>query len=110
VSEKNLVSLYKNAISYVFPSFYEGFGIPPLEAMQCSTPVIASNVSAIPEVCGEGNALFFDPYNVDDIADKMGKIVSDDSIRNKLIKNGLKRVGEFSWRKMADSILKIYNK
>ena len=110
VLEEDLVSLYKNAISYVFPSFYEGFGIPPLEAMQCGIPVIASNVSAIPEVCGEENALFFDPYNIDDIVNKMGKIVSDDDIRNKLIENGLKRVGDFSWKKMVSSILKIYNK
>lgn len=109
VSEKDLVSLYKNAISYVFPSFYEGFGIPPLEAMQCSTPVIASNVSAIPEVCGEGNVLFFDPYNVDDIADKMEKIVSDTDVRQKLIENGLRRVKDFNWYKMTKDILQIYN-
>jgi len=109
VSEKDLISLYKHAVSYVFPSFYEGFGLPPLEAMQCGTPVIASNTSAIPEVCGKENALFFDPYDISDIANKMKMISSDENLRQNLISSGYERVKNFNWEKMTSEILGIYN-
>jgi len=109
VSEENIYALYQNALAYVFPSFYEGFGLPPLEAMQCGTPVVASNVSAIPEVCGEGNALYFDPYNLDDMKAKMKEITLDASLRQRLIERGKERVQFFSWDKMVDEVLKIYN-
>lgn len=109
VSEDDLKALYQNALAYVFPSFYEGFGLPPLEAMQCGTPVIASNKSAIPEVCGEGNALYFDPYNIDDMKEKMRTIATDASVRQNLVNKGFERVKEFDWGKMASSVLQIYN-
>ncbi len=109
VSEDDLKALYQHALAYIFPSFYEGFGLPPLEAMQCGTPVVASNKSAIPEVCGEGNALFFDPYNVDDIREKMRMIATDASLRQRLVDRGFERVKFFSWDKMAESVLNIYN-
>jgi hypothetical protein len=108
VSEKDIYALYQNALAYVFPSFYEGFGLPPLEAMKCGTPTIVSNVSATPEVCGEGNALFFDPHNVDDIKDKMRLIIKDPTIRQRLIDRGHERVKFFSWEKMTASVLEIY--
>ncbi len=109
VSEDDLKALYQHAFTYVFPSFYEGFGLPPLEAMQCGTPVVASDKSAIPEVCGEGNALFFDPYNIDDIKEKMKTIATDPSVRQRLIDRGFERVKFFDWKKMTGEVLEIYN-
>ena len=109
VSEENIYSLYLNALAYVFPSFYEGFGLPPLEAMQCGTPVLASKVSAIPEVCGEGNALYFDPYDIKDIKAKMQDFIKDPTLRQKLIDRGKEHVKSFSWSKMTDEVLSIYN-
>lgn len=109
VSEETIYSLYLNALAYVFPSFYEGFGLPPLEAMQCGTPVLASNVSAIPEVCGEGNALYFDPYNIDDIKAKMNDFIKDPTLRQKLVDRGKERVKFFSWAKMTTKVLEVYN-
>ncbi|MBU0727212.1 glycosyltransferase family 4 protein [Patescibacteria group bacterium] len=109
VAEEDLFALYKNALSYVFPSFYEGFGLPPLEAMQCGTPVIASNKSATPEICGEGNALFFDPYDLEDIQKAMRLIATDPTIRQRLVDKGFERVKEFSWVKMTKKVLEMYN-
>ncbi|MBN1258738.1 glycosyltransferase family 4 protein [Candidatus Peregrinibacteria bacterium] len=108
VADSDLLALYKNAIAYVFPSFYEGFGLPPLEAMQCGTPVVASNTSAIPEVCGEGNALYFDPYDLKDIKDKMKLIATDPIIRQRLIEHGKEHVKGFGWDKMAMATLGVY--
>lgn len=109
VEEKDLVALYNGAFIYVFPSLYEGFGLPPLEAMQCGVPVVASNISSIPEVCGKGNAVFFDPNNPEDMAEKIFDVVSHTSLREKLIANGLQRVKQFSWKTMAEETLAIYN-
>ena len=108
VAEADLFGLYKNALSYIFPSFYEGFGLPPLEAMQCGTPVAASNVSATPEVCGEGNALFFDPYNAEDMKNAMKTMATDPSVRQRLVDNGFERVKFFSWDKMTREVLNVY--
>lgn len=109
VEELELIALYNAAQVYAFPSLYEGFGLPPLEAMQCGTPVAASSVSCIPEVCGEDNALFFDPENPSDIADKIFTITSNKAVRERLINNGLKHVKNFSWQKMAKQTLQLYN-
>ena len=110
VSEEDLYGLYQNALAYVFPSFYEGFGLPPLEAMQCGTPVLASNTSAIPEVCGEGNALFFDPYDLKDMQSKMEQMATDEALRRNLIQRGGERVKAFSWDKMTQAVMKIYDR
>lgn len=109
VSEEDIYALYLNALAYIFPSFYEGFGLPPLEAMTCGTPVLASSVSAIPEVCGEGNALYFDPYDLDDMKAKMQEFIKDPTLRQKLIDRGKERVKFFSWKKMTQSVLQVYN-
>lgn len=109
VSEEDLYGLYQHALAYTFPSFYEGFGLPPLEAMQCGTPVLASNTSAIPEVCGEGNALFFDPYDVEDMQAKMKHIATDAVLRKTLIERGGERVKAFSWEKMTKAVLEVYS-
>ncbi|MFA7685483.1 MAG: glycosyltransferase family 1 protein [Candidatus Gracilibacteria bacterium] len=101
VDEKELVHLYNAALFYILPSLYEGFGLPVLESMKCGTPVIASNISSIPEICGEGNAVLFDPYNIDDIAKKIDTLYKDPKLQAELIDKGLRRAKEFSWEKMT---------
>ena len=106
ISDFKLVELYNKASLFVFPSLYEGFGFPPLEAMACGCPVIVSNVASLPEVCGDA-AYYVDPYDVESTADGMYKILTDKALRENLIKNGLERVKQFSWEKTAREILKI---
>lgn len=108
VSEDELISLYQSAKLYVFPSLYEGFGLPPLEAMRCGTPVVASKTACIPEVCGEDNALYFDPYDPTEMADMIQRVWVDETLQKQLHDHGLKHSLKFSWEKMAESILKIY--
>jgi glycosyltransferase involved in cell wall biosynthesis len=108
VADEDLIPLYNGALMYVFPSLYEGFGLPPLEAMACGIPVAASNTSCIPEICGEGNAIFFNPMNVRNMAEKIFEVISRKSLREELIRRGLERVKFFSWDKMAQETLKIY--
>jgi glycosyltransferase involved in cell wall biosynthesis len=109
VAEEDLIALYKYAHVYCLPSFYEGFGFTPLEAMQTCTPVIASNKASIPEICGKDNALYFDPYNINDIKEKMKIVATDASVRQRLIDRGFERVKEFKWDKMAKEVLEVYN-
>ena len=106
VESKKMQSLYSNAVMLVFPSIYEGFGIPPLEAMACGCPVVASNASSIPEVCGDA-AFYVDPYNVESIADGICKVLTDERLRDDLIAKGFKRVKDFSWNESAKKILNI---
>ena len=77
--------------------------------MKCGTPVIASNVSSIPEIAGPNNALFFDPENTQDIADKITQLITDPNLQTELIEKGLQRVSQFSWEKMAKETLNLYN-
>jgi len=107
VNQKDLVGLYNTASAYAFPSFYEGFGLPPLEAMACGTPVSASHVSAIPEVCGDA-VQYFDPKNSDDMAEKISKLLMDKNMQENLITKGKERIKLFSWDKSAEQTLKIY--
>lgn len=109
VPEDELTALYQAAKVYIFPSLYEGFGLPPLEAMRCGTPVIASKVSCIPEICGEENAVFFDPYDPEDIANAMRKLWLDDDLRAELRERGLTHSRKFSWEKMAEKTLEVYD-
>jgi len=102
VDEKELVYLYNAAMIYVLPSLYEGFGLPILESMKCGTPVVASNVSSIPEICGEGNAILFDPYNPEDIAEKIYTLYRDADLQVKLIEGGMAHAREFTWEKMSE--------
>jgi len=106
VDGEDKVYLYNLAEVFVYPSFYEGFGFPPLEAMACGLPVVTSYASSLPEVMGDA-ALTVDPYNVNDIARALAEILTNENLRNKLIERGLKRAGEFTWRKTADEYLEI---
>ncbi|MFH2105512.1 MAG: glycosyltransferase family 1 protein [Parcubacteria group bacterium] len=104
VDEEDLPILLSASLAFVFPSFYEGFGLPLLEAMSCQTPILAARAASIPEVAG-GAALLFDPYDVPDIVAAMAKIVGDDELRQDLVQKGVKRVTDFSWQKCARETL-----
>jgi glycosyltransferase involved in cell wall biosynthesis len=108
VSEGELLDLYTSAEVYVFPSLYEGFGLPPLEAMSCETPVAASNVSSIPEICGKGNVVYFDPTKVEDMTQNIYTLLKNNSLQLRLVKNGLKRAKKFTWKQMAQSTYNLY--
>ena len=101
--------LYRRALFYVFPSLYEGFGLPPLEAMSHSCPVVSSNQASLPEVIGDA-ALYFDPYNQADMLSKLEFLFENEDYRQQLIARGLKRVNVFSWQKCARQTLEIYRK
>jgi glycosyltransferase involved in cell wall biosynthesis len=95
VSDMELNNLYENATVFVFPSYYEGFGLPPLEAMSKGVAVAASKSASLPEVCGNG-AIYFDPFNVDDIKDKILFLLENEEIRNKYIVLGKEQVRKYS--------------
>lgn len=103
----DLPLFYQAASAFVFPSLMEGFGIPVLESMACGTPVICSNVTSLPEVAGEA-AIFFNPLDVPEMAEAIFRVLTDEGLRNDLIKKGFKRSKEFSWEKTAKETLKVY--
>ena len=105
VPDKDLPALYSGAIALVFPSLFEGFGLPILEAQACGCPVIISTISSMPEVAGKG-AIYVDPYSVDDIVDGMRKI-EDRRLRMEKIKQGFENIKRFSWEKCARETLKV---
>ncbi len=107
ISRGDKIKLLNAASLFVFPSFYEGFGLSILEAMQQGTPVITSNISSMPEVAGEAGYLV-DPYRVDEIVTGMRKILSDRKLRDELISAGYEQVQKFSWEKCARETLNVY--
>ena len=106
-SDSHLAKLYRNCIAFVYPSLYEGFGIPPLEAMICQAPVIASNTSSIPEVVGDAG-LLFDPTSVSDLADRLLFLLEHPAERERLIAKGLEQAKKFSWDKTVTQTLQAY--
>lgn len=108
IDDHDLPLLYNASECFVFPSLYEGFGLPILEAMRCGVPVITSNTSSLPEIGGEA-AFYVDPLSEESIAQAMEKVVEDDYLRQTLIMNGLERSKHFSWQKMARQILSLYD-
>ena len=107
ISDIKLANMYRNASVFVYPSFYEGFGIPPLEAMACGTAVIASNTSTLPEVCGDA-AYYVDPLDIRAIMDSMKKVLSDEVSRQDLISKGLQHAQKFSWEKSAKEHMAVF--
>jgi len=107
IDGEDLPFLYNMAIAFVYPSLYEGFGLPPLEAMSCGTPVISSNASSIPEVVGEAGILI-DPYQVNDLAAAIYKVAGSLSLQDELSRKGLERAQLFSWKKCAEETLQVY--
>lgn len=104
--DNEVIQLYKNALSYVHPSLYEGFGIPILEAMSYKCPVIASAASSLPEIGGEA-CLYFDPTNIADLADDIIQMIERPELRKELIEKGSKRMKEFSWDMCAEQTLQL---
>jgi glycosyltransferase involved in cell wall biosynthesis len=107
VADKDKVYLYNLAKVFIYPSFYEGFGFPPLEAMACGTPVITSHTSSLPEIVGSA-ALMIDPYNINDIALSLEQLLGDKDLREKLSQRGLKQAEIFSWDNSAREHLLLF--
>ena len=99
---------YNSALFLVYPSYYEGFGLPPLEAMACGTPVIASNTTSIPEVLDD-SAVLINPYDIEALGESIYKLTEDKAFRDSLIQMGLERASSFSWNKTAINTLEAYN-
>ena len=108
VSDEDLVAIYNLADLFVFPSLYEGFGIPVLEAMACGCPVVSTKTGCTPEVAGDA-AVLVNPYDYTEIANAIKKVLSDESVRTSLIKKGLERIHNFSWKKCAGETLQLFD-
>lgn len=104
---EEFIALYSGAAAFVFPSLYEGFGLSPLEAMKCRTPVVSSEAACMPEILGEA-ALYFDPYSVEDMAAKIRDVLGDNELRRGLIEAGAAQVQKYSWRRSANKYLELY--
>ena len=107
VSDTQLAALYRNAAVFVYPSLYEGFGFPPLEAMSVGCPALVSRVAALPEICGDA-AFYFDPECVDDLAAGITRLLGDDSVRLSKLAPGLERVQRYTWHRAAADTLGVY--
>jgi glycosyltransferase involved in cell wall biosynthesis len=109
VPDEDLASLYSGALSFVYMSLCEGFGLPPLEAMQCGIPVICSNTTSLPEVMGNAGILV-SPTKQSDISEAMFKVYQDGNFRNLLRQNSIERASHFSWQKFAEETWNVYEK
>ena len=107
--DKKLQSLYHNALAFVFPSIYEGFGLPILEAFSCGCPVILSDASCLPEVGGDA-AVYFNPKDVISMRNAVERVVSDEKLRNHMREKGYKQLEKFSWKKCAEETKKVYER
>lgn len=108
IPDEELKWLYQNAEAYVLPSLSEGFGLPGLEAMAHGCPVVSSNATCLPEVYGDA-AHYFDPEDTDDIATKVAHVISDENKRKDLIQKGYIQLKKYSWKRMAEQTLEVYN-
>ncbi len=108
-NDEVLFHLYSNARTLIFPSIYEGFGLPLVESMYCGCPIISSNTSVMPEICGNA-AEYFNPYNSEELSVAINKIVYSDNCRLKLINNSKSNVKKFTWKKCAEKTINVYNK
>lgn len=109
VPDQYLSAMYSGATGFLYPSLYEGFGLPPLEAMQCGVPVIASNTSSLPEVVGDAGILV-DPQDRDQICQAMLSLLKDRELRNLCVRKGIERAANFSWKHCADQTVAGYQK
>ena len=109
VDEQTLRCLYSHASVFVYPSLYEGFGLPPLEAMVCRVPVIVSDIPSLTEVSGDA-AMTFNPRDHEELADKMNRVLSSETLKSELVEKGLKKASEYSWEKAAAMTIRSYEK
>ncbi|HIP96991.1 MAG TPA: glycosyltransferase family 1 protein [Anaerolineae bacterium] len=109
VADEDLPALYNLAEAFVLPSLYEGFGLPPLEAMACGTPVITSNVSSLPEVVGDAG-LMVGPTDVEGLAAAIKRVLEDSDLRHEMAQRGLARAKEFTWERAARQLLGVYTR
>jgi len=107
VAAEDMPSLYTAAVALVYPSLYEGFGLPPLEAMACGTPVVTSSVTSLPEITGDA-ALLADPYDVEAIAGAMERVLTDADLVRGMRERGLRQAARFSWSRSAAATLEVY--
>ena len=107
ISDEDLLLLYNACDLFVYPSLYEGFGLPVIEAMACGTPVACSNATSLPEVAGKA-AVYFDPTDAGDMANAMIRILDDSPLKEKLSRAGIERASTFSWRRTAEETLKVF--
>jgi len=107
VTQEEKTLLYKKSTALCFPSFYEGFGLPILEAQSLGVPVLTSNTASMPEVAGKG-ALYVNPYDINDIAEGMVKLIENNDLRHELIRKGFENIKRFSWEESVRKILKIF--
>jgi glycosyltransferase involved in cell wall biosynthesis len=108
-SDSDLLTLYQRASAFVYPSLYEGFGIPPLEAMACGIPVASSTGGALPEVLGEA-AVYFDPLNVQAMSEAIERVLTDDTCRHDLSERGLARAGTYTWDRAGRAALSLFRR
>ncbi|MCF6187443.1 MAG: glycosyltransferase family 4 protein [Desulfobulbaceae bacterium] len=109
VADEHLSALYSGAEAFLYPSLYEGFGLPPLEAMQCGLPVITSKTSSLPEVVGDAGILV-DPLDKEEICQAMLSLLENRELRSRLVGKGLERAAQFSWRRCAQQTAAGYRK
>lgn len=109
VSDNELRWLYEHCAAYIFPSLSEGFGLPALEAMMHGAPVVSSNATCLPEVYGDA-AVYFDPLNIEDMSTKIAAVIDDEELRQSLIKKGHKQAASYSWERMAQQTLDVFNR
>ena len=109
ITQLDLAYYYSSATLLAYPSFYEGFRLPPLEAMACGCPVVTSNTSSLPEVVGEAG-IMVNPYDTDSLAQAMRRVLTDDKLRDKMVRRGLEQAKKFSWEKTAAQTLEVYEK
>jgi len=108
VDDKELVKLYQEACVFVYPSLFEGFGIPPLEAMKVGCPTVVSNTTSLPEICGNAS-LYVNPLDVEDIKSKIEQILDNDFLRNDLKQKGIQQAQKFNWKNSAKIIYNVIN-
>jgi len=106
-NEDELKELYANALCFVFPSLYEGFGIPILEAFACGCPLILSNASCFPEIAGNAG-IYFEPKSIDDMREKIDRVICSESLRETLVNKGFERLKDFSWQRCARQTAEVY--
>jgi glycosyltransferase involved in cell wall biosynthesis len=109
VADEDKPALLSGALAYVFPSLYEGFGLPVLEAMACGTPVLTSNISSLPEVAGEA-ALLVDPHHTAEIAAGLSQLITNPGLRRQLVEQGYQQIQKFSWSKAAAQVFELLEK